>query len=499
MIDGPMEMRSIMGRLWNRIFQKVNLERQEGNPGKEFDDERKRQNEDSRLGSTIVGIETVQQVQVSVSQTFSSADTYTGNRKLYDDPNAKIAAKKALFKDGAVVKDPYTGERLVLTKKEAKLLYGKDWAKHLAESDHIKSLEEIYRETKNNPWLTDADRKEIANSADNIRVTSRQYNNAKRSRTNKEFVDDKPYRKKTGVKLTKGGGQRAIHDEDNAGASIHRQIRQKSIGNILSTGHQAGLQVGASAGVTAVSIATIQNIVLVIRGEKRAADAIKDIAVTGGQAAVTGYVTGGGLTVIAQTLSQSSSGFIQGLMKSNVPGLVITSCMAFGGTLNRYACGKISTQVCLTELGADGLRMGSVGYSMGLGQALIPVPVVGAAIGAAVGAVMTGSLYNVLLGSLGDTEDIRYREKLICQCQEAAEQARQYRRELQAHMDAYFADYGQCFDEALAGIRFSFAAGDTDGVIRGANQITRKVGGAVRYESFEEFKAFIDDEDEDLF
>ena len=67
---------------------------------------------------------------------------------------------------------------------------------------------------------------------------------------------------------------------------------------------------------------------------------------------------------------------------------------------------------------------------------------------------MTGSLYNMLLGSLGDTEDIRYREKLICQCQEAAEQARQYRRELQAHMDAYFADYGQCFDEALAGIRF---------------------------------------------
>ena len=498
MIDIPMEMKTIMG-LWNRIFQKRNLERQEGTSGKDSQDEQKRQNEDSQIGSTIAGVETARQVQATVAQKFAVPDTYTGNRYLYDDPNAKIAAKKALFKEGTVVKDPYTGERLVLTKKEAKLLYGKDWTKHLAESDHIKALEEIYRETKDNPWLTNEDRRNIANSENNIRVTSRQYNNAKRSRTNKEFVDDKAYRKKTGVKLTRGGGQRAIRDEENAAAIINSQLRQKSMENIISTGHQAGTQTGTSAGVTAVSVATIQNIVQVIKGEKKPGDAIKDIAVTGGQAAVTGYVTGGGLTILSHTLSRSSSGFIQGLMKSNVPGLVINSCMAFGNTLDRYADGKISTQVCLTELGADGLRMGSVGYSMGVGQALIPVPIVGAAIGAAVGAVMTGSLYNMLLGSLGDTEDIRYREKLICQCQEAAEQARQYRRELQAHMDAYFADYGQCFDEALAGIRFSFAVGDADGVIRGANQITRKVGGTVKYESVEEFKTFIDDEEEDLF
>lgn len=444
-------------------------------------------------------METARQVQVSVARKFAVPDTYTGNRKLYDDPNAKIAAKKALFKEGAVVKDPYTGEFLVLTKKEAKLLYGEDWAKHLAESDHIKALEDLYNETKDNPWLTNEDRRDVANSEDNIRVTSRQYNNAKRSRTNKDFVADRSYRKKTDVKLTRGGGQRAVRDEENAAASINSQLRQKSIENIISTGHQAGTQVGTSAGATAVSIATIENIVQVIKGKKKPGDAIKDIIVNGGQAAVTGYVTGGGLTILSQTLSRSSSSFIQGLVKSNVPGMVVTSCMAFGNTLDRYADGKISTQVCLTELGADGLRMGAVGYSMGMGQALIPVPVVGAAIGAAVGTVMTGSLYNMLLGSLGDTDEIRRRQELICQCQEAAEQARQYRRELQAHMDAYFADYGQCFDEALAGIRFSFAAGDADGVIRGANQITRKVGGTVKYESVEEFKTFIDDEEEDLF
>ena len=125
MIDIPMEMKTIMG-LWNRIFQKRNLERQEGTSGKDSQDEQKRQNEDSQIGSTIAGVETARQVQATVAQKFAVPDTYTGNRNLYDDPNAKIAAKKALFKEGTVVKDPYTGERLVLTKKEAKLLYGKD-------------------------------------------------------------------------------------------------------------------------------------------------------------------------------------------------------------------------------------------------------------------------------------------------------------------------------------------------------------------------------------
>lgn len=484
---------------WQKLFQHHENLGVEQTGGRADDQQDKQEKNASRLGSAAAGMNTAEQVQAAVGQKFSVPDTYTGNRNLYDDGYAKLSAKKALFKDGCLVQDPYTGDWLVLTKQEAKLLYGDEWTRHLAESDHIKALENVFEETKDNPWLTNADRRAVANSPDNIQVTSRKYNNAKRSRTNKEFVEDADYRRQKGVKLAKGGGQRAIRDEEQAAASIDRQFRQRSLANMISTGHEAGLQVGASAGLTAASIATIQNIVQVIEGRKKADEAIRDIALTGGQAAATGYVMGGGLTVLSQTLSRSSSGFIRGLVKSNVPGLVVTSCMAFGGTLNRYASGKISTEACLTELGASGLQMGTVGYTMGVGQAVIPISVVGAAVGAAVGAVMSGALYHTLLGCVGDTPEIRQRNEVIRRCREAAEAARAYRQELQAHMDAYFADYGHCFDEALADIRFSFAAGDADGVIHGANQITRKVGGTVKYESVEEFKQLLDDGEEDFF
>ena len=85
------------------------------------------------------------------AQKFAKPDKYTGNRNLYDSGAAKRNAKMELFKDGAEVFDPYTGDRLVLTKKEAKLLYGEDWTKHLAETDHIKPLEKIFEETKKIP------------------------------------------------------------------------------------------------------------------------------------------------------------------------------------------------------------------------------------------------------------------------------------------------------------------------------------------------------------
>ena len=490
----------IMG-FWQKLFQHHDAEQTSEQQESAVDSRGRRELDkaDSRLGSVAAGMETAQHVRAAVEQKFSVPDTYTGNRSLYDNGYAKLSAKQRLFQEGCLVQDPYTGDQLVLTKQEAKLLYGEDWTRHLAESDHIKALEKVFAETKDNPWLTNEDRRAVANSPDNIQVTSRKYNNAKRSRTNEEFVQDADYRRKTGVKLKKGGGQRAIRDEEQATASIDRQFRHRTITNMISTGHESGLQVGASAGMTAASIATIQNIVQVIEGRKKADEAIRDVVVAGGQAAATGYVMGGGLTVLSQPLSRSSSSFIRGLVKSNMPGLVVTSCISFGGTLNRYASGKISTEACLTELGASGLQMGTVGYTMGVGQAVIPIPVVGAAVGAVVGAAMSGSLYHTLLGCLGDTPEIRQRNEVIRRCREAAEAARTYRQELQAHMDAYFADYGQCFDEALADIRFSFAAGDADGVIRGANQITRKVGGTVKYESVEEFKQFLDDGEEDFF
>lgn len=458
--------------------------------------ERESDSEDNSNVNIATGYAATGSAQFSAQQAaqkYSKPDSYTGNRTIYDDGAAKRKVKADLFKDGTPVFDPYTGNELKLTIKEAKATYGENWQSHLAESDHVKPLERIYNDTKNNVWNTTDDINTAANSSDNLKVSSRSFNNPKRSRTNKEYVENETYLESKGVKLTAEGKQAAIRDGEIAEKSINRQLRKAAAKNVLKTGHEAGMQGAANAGITTATMSGIMNLVAVIKGEKDSSEAIADIVVDTGKAAVTGYAMSGELTVISQSLSGSSSKFLQALSKSNVPGKVITAVIVTGDTLKRYGNGEITTEQCLVELGEKGLNFATMAYSMSIGQALIPIPVVGGAIGALVGSVLTSNYYNKLINTLKSRElEHQERQRIIAECNKAAEQCRAFRAELESYLDAYFKDYQDCFDEALSTMSFAYQIGDADGVIAGANQITRKLGGQVHYETVEQFKNFLD-------
>lgn len=459
----------------------------------------KHENGASSIGTGYAATNSAYQATQEAAIKYAKPDTYTGNRTLYDSPAAKVNAKKKLFSGDAEVIDPYTGDKLVLTKKEAKLLYGEDWQSHLAESDHVKPLEKIYDDTKSNPWVTTDDVRNAANSDDNIRVASRKYNNPKRSRTNKEYVEDDEYLSSKGVKVTEKGKKQAIEDGEIAERSIKQQLKQSALGNVVKTGHEAGKLGAQNAGITTLTISGIMNVVSVIKGEKSGREAVDDTIRDGGKAAVSGYAMSGGLTVVSHTLSNSSSKLLQGLAKSNVPGKVITAVVVTGDTLKKWGDGEITTEECLIELGDKGLNLATMGYSMAVGQAIIPIPIVGGAVGALVGSVLTSSYYNALINEL-KTKQLEHqeRQRIIAECKAVAEQARAFRTELEAYLQSYMEEYRECFDQALSSMRFSFETGDADSVIASANEITRKLGGQVQYETVEEFKSFLDSDNDDF-
>lgn len=431
---------------------------------------------------------------------FAKPETYTGNRMLYDSGKAKVAAKKELFADGAKVRDPYTGEKLVLTKKEAKMSYGEEWSKHLAESDHVKPLEQIYKDTKNNVWNTTEDIKNAANSKENIRVASRKFNNPKRSRTNKEYVENKEYLQSKGVNITEKGKKQALVDGELAEESIRKSLHKASAANQIKAFNEGGKVSACNAGGTVLTMSGIMNMVSVIKGEKDSEQAIKDTLKDGGKAAISGYVMGGGITVISHTLSESSSKFIQELTKANVPAKIITAITVTGDVLKKWGNGEITTQECLIGLGDKGLNMATMGYSMAVGQALIPIPIVGGAVGALVGSMLTGSYYNQLINRLQKKElEHQERLRLIAECQKATEQIKRFRTELESYLENYLKDLSDCFNVALSSLQLSYQLEDADGVIAGANDISRKLGGIIQYETVEEFHSFLDDNSVDNF
>lgn len=460
--------------------------------------------EASVIGGGLAATTAADLAKKDAAKTFAKPNTYTGNRNLYDSGSAKANVKSKSFndagKDNSKVFDPYTGKELKLRKIDAKAEFGNNWQEHLAEGDHITPIEKVFDNNHKNPWIKNKDIKDIANSDDNLQTVSRKFNNAKRSRTNEEFVTDEEYLKKTGVELSESGKTKAIEAGHKSQKIIDKKMKNTAFKNAVKTGHEAGMAGMKNSAITAATISGAMNVVAVIKGEKDAGEALADTAVDTTKAAATGYLMTGGITTISHTLSNSSSKFIQALSKSNVPGYIITAVITTGNTITRYANGEINTQECIIELGEKGLNLATAGYSMAVGQALIPIPVVGAAVGALVGSLLTSSLYNKVIDELQNKKLAHdERMRLIQEAEQLGDQERQYRQEIEEYLQNYFKGFEDCFDEALSTIEESFKQGDADGVIEGANKITEKLHGTVQYDSVESFKDFLSSNTVDTF
>lgn len=450
------------------------------------------------LGITLSSMMSAEQSVEQAAKKFAKPDTY--DRKLYDSGVSKREIKQSAFADGTKVRDPHSGKELELKKLDAKAKYGDHWQEHMAEADHITPLEKIFGANKNKPWLTNEDLKNIANDENNMQVVSRKFNNAKRSRTNEEFVRDEKYLNDKNIVLSEKAKEDAVRRGKESEAAIRKAVKKKSFHNMVDTGLEAGKSAGQYAGIMTATISGILNLNALIRGEKNVEEALADTAVDTGKGAFTGFVISGGLTVVSQSLSSATSPFIQALTEANVPAKVVTAVLVTGDVLKRYGQGEISTQECIIQLGECGVNFAAAGYSMAIGQALIPIPVVGAAIGALVGSVLASGLYNQCIQCL-QKKELEHQERLriIEESERAAEMAREFRKELESYLAEYFREYQDCFDEALSEIQCSVLEGDADGIIAGANQITRKLGGKVAYETTEEFKDFLLDDTVDIF
>lgn len=480
---------------------------------------RKKENKDKKedKDKTVNNIGTAVVIDASVKNSVNQAQAryskpdYNPQTRLqyYDNSSMHKTVMDKAFANGEIVKDPYSGAELVRTQMEAKAQYGEAWQNHAAEADHIDPLSQVVKRNSKNPFLTTSDIKDIGNSEDNFQILARNLNQGSKTTgkggsTQYEWAEDSA--RMEGLTDTIQSGEsidvvsKRIIDNGKA-AEKRNKVRalKKSAHNVVETAQEAGKDGAKYAGTMAAVMSGITNIVSVIKGEKSSSDAVVDTVKDGGKAAVTGYAMNSSLTIMSQTLSASSSEFMQALVKNNVPGRIITAVMVTGDTLKKWGNGEITTQECLIQLGDKGLNMATMGYSMAVGQELIPIPVVGGAIGALVGAMLTSNLYAGLIDEL-QMKQLEHEERMkrIAFCNEVADQMRRYRAELETYLDSYFVEYKSCFDEAISSMQLAFEAHDANGIISNANMITRKLGGQVKYETVDEFAAFLESDEDDI-
>ena len=421
---------------------------------------------------------------------------YKGNRKEYDRKNPGHYAKK-VFSEEKNVKDPYTGDKLVLTEAEAKLRYGDKWQEHSAQEDHIVPLSKIYQEYKDDVWLSKEDIAEIANDTDNLQVINRKQNRAKSDNTNEEFYGEegKELRKKRGFKVSKKGRQKAIKDYHKAKEGIKRKVLIRKVQNIGTEFVSSGWQGAKSAGTMTAAISSINNITAVIKGQIPPEEALKNVAKDSAISAVTAFGVTGTTAVVARTLSGANSPFVKSLVKSNVPGQVVSAVMATGGTLMKFCKGEIDTKECIKELGQTGITTVTTGYAMAVGQAVIPIPVIGAVVGAVVGAAVAGGLYHDLKGAIDSWErSEREYEEIKRLTDEAIARLEQERIAFEQATRKLFTLRAKAINEGYDLISEAHMLYDVDTLGEGLTTLANAFNKDIQYHNFADIEAMMTDD-----
>lgn len=443
------------------------------------------------------GVATGQAVTKSVAdmQVRYTKPEYTGNRKVYDDGPAKLATKKIAFGKGKPVVDPYTKQELELRIKDAKAKYGADWQAHVAESDHKHPLSRVVKENQDQAWVTTEDLKEIGNSQDNLEAVSRKVNNAKRDRTDEELVKDKAYCKDKDLGITKEGEKKAIRTAKEAKATIQRKIDKRAIQNVAAEAHQAGMQAATYGATAAGLVSSYSNIMAVLDGSKSPEDALadvgRDVVVSAGMSYALGSVGSVAGHQVEYMLMRSQSPLLQSFNLANLPGAVVSSVIATGGTLKDYLTGKITTEECILQLGQTGIGMTICGYTATVGQALIPIPVVGAVVGTLVGSIIAGAFGSHLLAAAAAEKQAEAEYRVIrAQADMFIRKAQEERAQFEDLVGRFLAERAQAISEGLETLEKGCAEGDFDTATVGMNRIAQSFRKTLPFQNQKEFEAF---------
>ncbi len=513
-------------------------------------DKEKKEKESIKIVGDIAVNRTAQKYAQKFMGKYTKAKEY--DRGLYDSAIAKAQAKHDVLSSG-IPKDPYTGEVLFVKQKDAKFIAGEEDAyRMMAEADHIYPLKKIYDENKNKRYITDEDIRNVGNSQDNLQVISRKLNNAKRDRTQEEFFGDSAYLEKENIYLSDNARKQGIARGIAAKKFVQGKLSKSAMAAGIESAKEAG-RAGASYGAKSTAmISGIINISSLIKGEKSVEDAMADVTADTLVAAAKGY---GKSAVVANTnyiLQTSKLSFCKKLGENNASGKLITAVSLTGDTIVDFANGDITEEECVIRLGGAGVNYAGSSVGAAIGSALIPIPVVGQALGAWVGGALCNDVYNGIIADIQEERRLEEerairlmiaeyerrkheeRERILANIYTAMDvlnainmirnsevmstfineikldkeiheenlrriaeatfvalQMNEYRRQLEGILDSKMEEYKICFSESLEQIRSSIECGDVNEAIAGTNRIVNKMNGKAAFADVDGFKRII--------
>ena len=334
--------------------------------------------------------------------------------------------------------------------------------------------------------------KEIHKEIDSeIDTLSNQLEHAQKNR-NQELQHSLETRIKKLKKIKRNLRDSGITNKEALEARINPRISTAK--DIVKLSHRARVEQAKIGVAVGGGLSLITNLVGVCKGDITPQEAAKRVVKETGKGAITAYTTAFAGSALKGTMQNSSSSMVRQLSKTNLPATMVTSVIDISKTMKRYINGEISGTDCLIELGQKGTSQLSSAMFAGVGQALIPIPVVGAMIGSIIGYALSSTFYGQLVNALREKK-ISYERRIKAEkeCDEAIRMATTYRAEMQRMLDRYLSEHRRTFTDSFVLMDEALSSNDIDKFIEGANNITKKLNGTPTFENISDFTVFMND------
>lgn len=275
--------------------------------------------------------------------------------------------------------------------------------------------------------------------------------------------------------------------------------------------HLSGLEAGKFGAVISGGVSGVSGLIRLARGEAETGEIVAKITIDAAKSYATSYVT----TAMSKGVAHAARVGIEkaggaeiaksagtALIKSNAHVALAAGVVQTGKSLVRFLNGEIDEEQLLSDVTHTAVTGASAFYYGALGQALIPIPVLGAFIGSTVGYFVGNMLHQSGLISLGEASVVRAarerREQVAALCMTAIPLMRSHRLELEDLINVHFAERSQLLTTAFDNLESALTAWDADMFIIELERVNNAFGAALPFKSFDEFDAFMKN-DEKMF
>ncbi len=245
------------------------------------------------------------------------------------------------------------------------------------------------------------------------------------------------------------------------------------------------MQTGALIGG---GVSLVTNIYECFANVKDPKKAIKNTAIATLKGGALSYGSAFASSSLGGLMQSSANKIIQSLGKGSIPTIIVSVVATNATILGRYISGKIDGTELLKRLGKANATLISSGAMAVAGQALIPIPVVGALVGGFVGAILSETCFNAFLKAREEAKLAHQRRiEIERECHEFIRLLEIYQNQFKEVFERYFHETTKFFNQNFDELERVLYAGDADLAIGVNNKIQERLGQKPLFNNTQEF------------